>query len=338
MNNTHLFFRVVEDHGTSFIVTTEVAPNDQRIFKAEARGLLKKMDTLSQPTVGDWVKGTLQPGGWILIDHIEPRKNLLLRQSGAGVQKLGANLDYLFIATALNQNFNLNRIERYVVMALSCQIQPVILLTKVDLVEDPGLFLDQTAQRFPNVDVQGVSTLKNWNIEGLEMYLQPEVTAAIMGSSGVGKSTLVNHLIGSEVLSTTEIREEDGKGRHTTTHRSLHCLSNGAWLMDTPGLRALSLYDAEEGLSSLYQDIIDLGNQCKFGNCHHQSEPGCQIQKALESGQITAERWENYLKLQSEEAYQRRKTDKAEASKEKQKWKARNIEAKEHMKLKGRWK
>lgn len=318
--NTKLLFRVLEDRGTSFLISED----GKKSWFAETSGNLKKSESQHQPTVGDWVQGTPQPGDWIYIEAVEERKNLLTRQAvgGTGLQKLCANIDYLFIATALNQDFNLNRLDRYVAMALSCKIQPVILLTKVDLVDNPQDYLDQTARRFSSVDVHGVSAKEVWNIEALEKYLQPDITVALVGSSGVGKSTLVNHLMGKEVLDTGGIREDDGRGRHTTTHRSLHRLNSGAWLMDTPGLRSLALWDAEEGLGSLFQDIENLSKSCKFTDCAHQTEPGCRILNALESGELEESRWNSFLKLKKEENFHQRKVDKAAASQEKKKWKS----------------
>lgn len=332
--NSKIIFRVLEDRGTSYLISQD----GEQIFPAQISGKLKNADSVDQPTVGDWVAGTYQPGDWIFIESVEPRMNLLSRKSASGreEQKLGANIDFLLIATALNQDFNLNRLDRYVAMAISCGVQPVILLTKIDLVESPETFLDQTADRFPDVNIHAVSAIEKWNLECLEAYLQAGSTVALMGSSGVGKSTLVNKLLGKAVLETGGIRDDDGKGRHTTTHRSLHLTPSGAWLMDTPGLRGLALWDGELGVQSIFQDIEDLASSCKFTDCRHQSEPGCKIIEALESRQIEENRWQSYLKLKSEEAFQRRKVDKAEALKEKKRWKSISKLQREHSKMRRR--
>lgn len=330
--NTNLVFRVLEDRGTTYLVSQ----NGEQTWLAEVSGNIKKSATEDQPTVGDWVYGVPQPGDWIYIEGIAPRKNLLARQSANadGLQKLGANIDFLLIATAVNQDFNLNRLDRYVAMAMACEIQPVILLTKIDLAEDPAEFLEQTAARFPTVDVHAVSAIENWNLEALQAYLQPDMTVAVVGSSGVGKSTLVNTVLGENVLDTGGIREDDGRGRHTTTHRSLHRLPNGAWLMDTPGLRSLALWDGDEGIDSIFQDIEALSRACKFTDCEHRTEPGCQIQKALQTGTLEDSRWQSYLKLKKEENFQRRKFDKQAASEEKKKWKAIHKQVRERVRLK----
>ena len=324
-------YRVLEDRGFSFLLSDEQG----REWTGEARGNLRKAPVEEQPTVGDWVHGLPQPGDWISIEAVEPRMNLLRRQaSGGGLQKLGANVDVLWIACALNQDFNLNRLDRYVAMALACEVQPVILLTKADLVEDPVAFLDETAARFSGVDVHALSVTENWNLEALDRYLRRDQTVALMGSSGVGKSTLVNHRLGQNVLETGAIREDDGKGRHTTTHRSLHRLPNGAWLMDTPGLRSLALWDGEEGLEALFADLKVYAEQCRFRDCAHESEPGCRVREALASGVIAPERWASYQKLLAEQAYLRRKVDPVARAEEQKRWKQihRDLRARTKMK------
>lgn len=325
--------RVLEVHTSTYVVMTE----DKKTLEARLNGNLIKMSDSERPTVGDWVYGELQPGNWVYVNEVQERKNILQRWGADGnPQALGANLDFLFIVCALNQDFNLNRLERYVSMAYACQIQPVIVLSKVDLVDNPETFLDSTAERFPAVDIHAISTTEIWNLDSLYRYFTDNSCVGVVGSSGVGKSTLVNFFLGKNIMQTGDIRADDGRGKHTTTHRSLHLLENGAWLMDTPGLRSLALWAGDEGTDLVFSDIVDLGYKCRFKDCQHQTEPGCQIRAALENGTLSPVRWNNYGKLQREEAFRRRKHDKAEASEQKKVWKQRNQQLRKKLKQKGR--
>ena len=323
-------FRVLEDRGQHFLLTYD----GKKTWLGELNGRLKKRAVEEKPTTGDLVRGVLQPGDWINIEEVLPRKNLLVRQAAGmqELQKLGANIDYLFVAMAMNQDFNLTRLDRYISMSLACHIQPVVVLTKADLAEDPYHLLDQTGGRFPNLEIHAISVKEGWNLDSLQKYLQPGLTVALVGSSGVGKSTLTNCLVGSDILDTGEIREDDGKGKHTTSYRSLHLLENGAWIMDTPGLRSLALWSAEEGLSQLFEDIEALRLKCRFNDCRHESESGCQILQALETGAIEEERWQSYLKLKREQDFLKRKTDKAAESRQKEVWKKRTKQFRQKLK------
>lgn len=318
-------YRVIQDHGHSYLLQ----PFDSSKKHIHLRGKSRRRQNLEtwsdRPCVGDWVQGQMQPGDWVTIDPVVERKNLISRVGPDGEpQALAANLDFLLIAAALNQDFNLNRLDRYVSMAVGCDVQPVIVLTKLDLVENPVEFIDQVASRYPVVDVHGLSCKENLNLRCLDIYLQPDWTVALVGSSGVGKSTLVNNLLQKEVLVTADIRQDDGRGRHTTSFRSLHRLPNGAWVMDTPGLRTLALLDAEAGLNFTFSDIQGLSTRCRFNDCQHDSEPGCAVQEALKNGSLSESQWKSYLKLKKEEAYLRRKVDKAAFSEHKRIWKKRS--------------
>lgn len=328
-------FRVLEDRGQHFLLTIDGV----KTWLGELNGRLKKGEVEGKPTTGDMVRGILQPGDWISIEEVLPRKNLLVRQAAGSqdLQKLGANIDYLLVAMAMNQDFNLNRLDRYVSMSLACQIQPVVVLTKADLAEDPYHLLDQTGARFPDLEIHAISVKEGWNLDSLQKYLQAGLTVALVGSSGVGKSTLTNCLLGAEVLDTGEIREDDGKGKHTTSYRSLHLLHNGAWIMDTPGLRSLALWSAEEGLSQLFEDIENLRLQCRFNDCRHETEPGCKILSALQSGVLEEQRWQSYLKLKREQDFLKRKTDKAAASAQKEVRKKRTKQFRQQTKVRERY-
>lgn len=272
------------------------------------------------PVVGDVVGCILSGEELAVIEKLGPRRSLLTRKSAAekGIQAIAANVDFVLIATSLNQDFNRGRLDRYLTLAWDSGAQPVLVLTKRDL--DPAWQAQvvEIESQYPGIPVHAVEA--GGNLSALAGYLADGKTSVVVGSSGVGKSTLINGLVGEEVLKTGEIREDDDKGKHTTTSRSMW-RAQGGWVIDTPGLRELQMLGHEEGLGSAFQDVTDLAGLCKFGNCAHQTEPGCAIQRALEDGALEGERWESYLKLERELAWQRRKHDPEAASEERSKWK-----------------
>lgn len=299
----------------------------QNIYNATVSGNLRNGGEL--PAVGDWVSGQKQPGDlngdWVLIEGVFERTSALRRQDAdadiSRPQILAANVDVLLIVTSANEDFSLNRLERYVIMAREGGVCPVIVVNKIELAAEPGPLLDEVAARFGGVDVHGVSATEGLNLEVLRSYAEPGCTLALVGSSGVGKSTIVNFLLGREAMSTGGIREDDAKGRHTTTHRELLVAPGGAMVIDTPGLRGVGLGGgAEEAVDSVYGDVQELLNSCRFSDCGHGSEPGCAVQAALASGELSEEHWNSYGKLQREAAYARRKSDKALQADEKRKW------------------
>ncbi|MDV5167763.1 ribosome small subunit-dependent GTPase A [Photobacterium rosenbergii] len=250
-------------------------------------------------------------GDWVLIDSDNRFVRLLERVSlfsrkAAGTkiaeQYIAANVDTLFIVCSLNQDFNLSRIERYLAIAREANVEPVVILTKADLCQDSDEKRQQVQALDPMLMVEVLNALDVSSYGALESWCRLGKTIAFMGSSGVGKSTLVNTLMGNEVQQTGSIREDDSKGRHTTTSRSLHFMPSGAVLIDTPGMRELQLTDCESGVSETFADIEALSQQCRFSDCQHQSEPGCAIQEALETGELDERRLQNYLKLLREQA------------------------------------
>lgn len=261
-------------------------------------------DFASFPTVGDWVIYQKIDNNHAMIFEILSRKNKISRKvSGLKVEEqiLATNVDYVLICLSLNENFNLNRLERYL-FAFDSDVKPIIVLTKKDLCEDPEKYVEQIRKDYPDLRIEVVSAI-NREFQSLKEIFSKGTTCVLIGSSGVGKSTLVNTFFDKEVLRTGSIYEKTSKGKHTTTARQLVVLPNNqGYLIDTPGIRELSVWDTDEGEDS-FKDIRELAKQCRFKNCHHISEPDCAIKKAIETGKLSRRRYENYLKLHSEEEY-----------------------------------
>ncbi len=262
------------------------------------------------PVVGDYVTFLYNPVGDSTITSVCERKSLLKRpdQSGHSIgfvktmkeQVMVANFDYVFIVASLNDNYNFNRIARYVSITLEGNGIPVVILTKVDLCSNPGRYVREIEDLSDKVRVHTISALYGIGLDELDEYVEPGKTIAILGSSGVGKSTLVNALAGSDVMKTSGIREEDSKGRHTTTNRQIIELKNGAFLIDTPGMRELGMCDVSEGIDETFEDIAELALGCRFSDCKHDTEPGCAVKRAIEGGELSEERYNLYLRLQGE--------------------------------------
>ena len=269
------------------------------------------------PTVGDYVAVRCIAGGDSLILATLPRKTVFVRRDPGPVpreQAVAANFEYVFILQSLNGNFNLKRLERYLTLTRQSGATPVILLTKADLTEDPAPFLAQAERVAPGVDTLAVSVRTGYRMDGLTPYLQPGKTLVFLGSSGVGKSSLVNALAGEEIMATGGIRESDGRGRHTTSHRQLIRLSSGVLIIDTPGMRELGMWEASEGLESAFADVERYLGKCRFSDCRHQREPGCAVRAAIAAGELDEARWESYRKLQAEAA------DREELLRRKREW------------------
>lgn len=253
----------------------------------------------------------LAVGDWILIDSEHRFIRLLDRLSlfsrkAAGTQAyrqlISANVDTVLIVSSLNQDFNLNRIERYLALAHEAGVDPIVVLTKADLSDKAESFVDAVQALDPLLAVFAVNAHDPATLQGLNLWLTPGHTLAFLGSSGVGKSTLVNTLLNSKTQDTKQIREADSKGRHTTTSRSLHFTASGVLLLDTPGMRELQLVDCQQGVDETFADISALAMQCRFSDCQHQSEPGCTVRAAIESGKLDERRLQNYHKLMREQA------------------------------------
>lgn len=218
-------------------------------------------------------------------------------------QLVAANFDYVFIMQSLNNNFNLHRIERYLSLTWESGGIPVIILTKSDLVPNAQEYVEQVENIAFGVDVYAISCNTKEGLENIQKYFSKGNTIVFLGSSGIGKSTLMNTLYGKEIMKTSEIREKDSRGKHTTTSRNLIMLPNGAMIIDTPGMRELGMWNAEAGISETFKDIEALAKMCKFSDRTHTNEPGCKIHEAIENGELSEERFEKYLSLKRESEY-----------------------------------
>ncbi|MFC5591768.1 ribosome small subunit-dependent GTPase A [Sporosarcina soli] len=277
------------------------------------------------PAVGDWVAVEKMPGEERGIIHaILPRHSLFSRKAAGSTiveQIIATNIDIVFLVMSMNKDFNARRLERYLVAAYDSGANPVVVLTKKDVCDDPSFYIKEAQNIALGAQVVAVSNVTGEGIDELTALLKDGKTAALLGSSGVGKSSLTNAICGGETMAVQGIREDDDKGRHTTTHRELVQIPGGGILIDTPGMREFQLWDTHESLDSGFKDIEAFAEACKFNDCQHNNEPGCAVQEALATGELPADRYASYLKLQKELAYLDRKMDRAAQAEERNKWK-----------------
>ena len=266
------------------------------------------------PSIGDWVAITTQPGddARANINAVLPRLTRFSRHAAGdpGVEQVvAANIDTVFLVSGLDGNYHLHRLERYLAAAWSSGAQPVILLNKADLADDPADLKAEIAIVAPAVPVFVVSAQTRRGLKALAPFLLPGTTIAMLGSSGVGKSTLINRLVGENLQFTQEVRDDDSKGRHTTTQRELLIAPGGFIVIDTPGMREIQPWNAGAGVDAAFGDVTALAAQCRFRDCAHGSEPGCAIQAALAAGTLESARWQSYLRLGRATAHEVRRHD-----------------------------
>lgn len=297
----HVPARIVVQHRDSYLLVTD---------DGEARGaisgrLLHEAEEAGYPAVGDWVAVAMNEAeDDVTIHAVLPRRTAFVRRgaidSSHGMQVIAANIDVAFVVTSLNADLNARRIERYLAAAWQSGARPVVVVTKSDLSDDPSEQLAEIAAIAPDCVVLAVSARKGVGLDALAAELRPGETGVLIGSSGVGKSTLVNTLLGEDRMATQEVRAGGDQGRHTTSHRQLILLPGGGLILDTPGFREIGLVDAGEGLSVVFDDIEQLFESCRFNNCSHEHEPGCAVIAALDSGELDPARWENFQKIAME--------------------------------------
>ncbi len=310
--------RISSEHKERYTVITA-----DKEYDAEIIGKLRFSSRQRShfPAVGDWVAITPYDETKVLIHAVFPRKNMLERQAvGKQGEKqiIAANIDYAFIVQAVDRDFNINRMERYLTICQGSGVEPVIILNKIDLIGDTELqsLVAEVRKRIPAVPVLAISNETREGIDELKKRITPGKTYCFLGSSGVGKSTLINLLSGKAMMRTGAISSSTSKGRHVTSHRELQVLEQGGILIDNPGMREVGITDSEGGLESTFENIIRLSGNCKFKDCTHTGESGCAVLSALAEGEIDEASYENYLKMEREKSHfestvaERRKRDK----------------------------
>jgi ribosome biogenesis GTPase len=323
---------LAEDRG-SYVVWTTAGERRAAItgrLRHEAGG-----DPSVFPAVGDWV--AIDGGQDDAVIHaVLPRRTAIVRQAPGKrteAQVVGANVDVVFIVISLNLDLNLRRLERYLAVAWESGAEPVVLLSKADLVNDPTAQLAEVERIAIGAVILTVSVIDGRGVDEVRAKIGSGRTAAFVGSSGVGKSTLLNRLAGEDRAAVRDIREDDSRGRHTTTRRQLHILPDGGLILDTPGMRELALWDSD-GVEQSFPEIDELVTTCRFANCRHDGEPGCAIAAALASGSLEADRFEAWRKLEREARHQLRRVDALARAEERRKWKVISKSVGKHMEAK----
>lgn len=297
--------RVIAEHKERYIIKTE-----QGEFDAEITGNMRFTAKSREdfPAVGDWVATMVYDSELAIIHKILPRTSIIKRQAigqFGEVQVIATNIDYAFLVQAVDRDFNINRLERYLTICYSSKVNPIIILTKTDLIDEQQVseIVESIKLRISDVPVIALSNETQNGYDSLNQIIEKGKTYCLLGSSGVGKSSLLNNLSGKEIMKTDAISQSSNKGRHITTHRELIILENGSLLIDNPGIREVGIADSGSGLETTFDRIITLSENCKFKDCTHIHEIGCAVIEAVQNGEIDENSYKNYLKMEKEKAY-----------------------------------
>jgi len=297
--------RVIAEHKERYIVRTVAGE-----LEAEITGNMRYTANSREdfPAVGDWVALTAYDSDFAIIYKILPRFSIIKRQAVGQfgeVQIIAANIDYAFLVQAVDRDFNINRLERYLTICNSSKVSPIIVLSKTDLIDEPRIneIIESIRARIKDIPVFAISNETRSGYEKIQHFIEKGKTYCMLGSSGVGKSTLLNNLSGRTIMRTDSISQSNNKGRHITSHRELIILESGGILIDNPGMREVGIADSEGGLEITYDMIFGLSENCKFKDCTHTTEIGCAVLEAVENGEIDRDSYENYLKMEKEKAH-----------------------------------
>jgi ribosome biogenesis GTPase / thiamine phosphate phosphatase len=297
--------RVIAEHRERYTVRT-----DKGEFEAEITGNIRFSAEGREdfPAVGDWVALTTYDSDFAVIHHIFPRSSIIKRQAVSRfgeIQVIAANIDYAFVVQSVDRDLNINRLERYLTICNSSGVTPIIVLSKIDLINEEQTFriLENIKSRIINVPVIALSNESQDGYDAIIKFIEKGKTYCMLGSSGVGKSTLLNNLAGKPIMRTDNISGSTNRGRHVTSHRELIVLENGGILIDNPGMREVGIADSTGGLEITFDMIVSLSQKCKFKDCTHTNESGCSVYKAVEDGEIDKASYENYLRMQREKAH-----------------------------------
>lgn len=294
--------RVIAEHKEAYEVKTGAA---EYFAKITGKQMFQAASREDYPAVGDWVEITPLGEGDAVINRVLPRQTIIKRKRGQGTQVIAANVDVAFVVESVDRDYNLNRFERYFTLARDGGVAPAIILNKVDLLspEELAAKMAELKKRFPDLEIIPTSLESVESINRLKAFIAPDKTYCFLGSSGVGKSSLINKLLGDEVIKTIDISKVSGRGKHTTTGRQMYFLPGGGIVIDNPGIREVGMVDASGGVDDFFSQIAALARECKYADCTHVHEPGCKILAAVSSGQVDEGKYANYLNLKKEAEY-----------------------------------